>query len=823
MNLPSKINNNQPNNTATDNLTSFWEDDVYGLKTTDNQDPTSSGFDYSIQDEWLESSNSSPTFSDDYSQILFIDSAVPDSQTLIDNISGATDVVVLNQNEDEIVQISEHLDNYQQLDAVHIVSLGESGQLSFAKSELNSDTLGQYTQLLKSWRKSLDVDADIVLYGCDVSSLETGNSFVQQLSQTTGADVLASVDKTGVDGDWELETDFGSVEASSVFDPSIATAYQHTLDVGEIGIIPDSGVDFGDGVSDTGVDFKEADPNDLLLLPDVDIDSDGENFKFPELGSGDIAEFDFKNVPAEDLEILTTEEGLSFSEFKAEDLAELDLNNIPAENIKIMADAGLDLKSYPDEFVADVQLSLVENVGYVSPDIFSTTSLSPDTTFGELSATVVANANLYDYKGENLNLDDGFSLSETEQLDFNDYKALDFAFDGDSIFDSESYLQNNPDIAESGINPFTHYFNSGAYAPEFRDPTPYFDSEFYLQNNPDVAESGINPLFQYFNSGAKAPEFRDPDPAFDTSFYLEDNPDVAEDGINPLFQYFNSGASEGRYANETFKTLEESGQAFAISTDISDEDFELFKDDVFTVVPSDGQEVAGVGILLSPPAIKAYIGIGLLTLEALRQANSLQEALEGKIFWTPVKEPLNDGGNVETVDPDDVDTGTEPFDLGESIVLDDRTFIPPEDFLDAILDGRYEFPDDGEGGSYFLAIEGFSEGIDEPTRNLIGLSDVDEVIDSASRPSKKGSETSRGLQALQKRLDLGNPAYAGFSKTEEDVEQIIEETLGASNTSPIIETGTNRNQQSRIDVFNSATGRGVRFVNGKFDTFVNLK
>ena len=173
----------------------------------------------------------------------------------------------------------------------------------------------------------------------------------------------------------------------------------------------------------------------------------------------------------------------------------------------------------------------------------------------------------------------------------------------------------------------------------------------------------------------------------------------------------------------------------------------------------------------------------------------------------------------------DVDFGTPPFDLGEPIGFDDNAFFPKGDrFLDDILNGRFEFPDDdSESGSYFIAIGGFSEGIDEPTRNLIGLSDVDEVIDSASRPSKKGSETSRGLQALQKRLDLGNPAYAGLSKTEEDVEQIIEETLGASNTSPIIKSGTNRNQQSRIDVFNSATGRGVRFVNGEFDTFVNLK
>ena len=67
MNLPSKINNNQQNNIATNNSTSFWQDDAYGLETTDNQNSISTGFDYSIEDEWLESSNSSSIDTDDYS------------------------------------------------------------------------------------------------------------------------------------------------------------------------------------------------------------------------------------------------------------------------------------------------------------------------------------------------------------------------------------------------------------------------------------------------------------------------------------------------------------------------------------------------------------------------------------------------------------------------------------------------------------------------------------------------------------------------------------------------------------------------------------
>ena len=170
----------------------------------------------------------------------------------------------------------------------------------------------------------------------------------------------------------------------------------------------------------------------------------------------------------------------------------------------------------------------------------------------------------------------------------------------------------------------------------------------------------------------------------------------------------------------------------------------------------------------------------------------------------------------------DIDPSTPPFDLGEATRINPESFPNSNDFLDDILDGQYEFPDDGEGGTYFLASEPFSEEIDEFTQDLIGLSNVDEVLDSASRPSKKGSESSRGLQALQKRIDGNDSAYSEYSKTEEDVRQIIEETLGPSNTNPVVKTGTNRNKQPRVDIFNSTTGRGVRFINGQFDTFVNL-
>ncbi len=119
------------------------------------------------------------------------------------------------------------------------------------------------------------------------------------------------------------------------------------------------------------------------------------------------------------------------------------------------------------------------------------------------------------------------------------------------LFDAAYYLDQNPDIAESGMNPLVHFLRFGA--GEGRDPNPLFDTSYYLDQNPDVAESGMNPLVHYLWFGAG--EGRDPNPFFDTSYYLEHNPDIAESGTNPLAHYlFRIGAGESRDPDPLFDT-----------------------------------------------------------------------------------------------------------------------------------------------------------------------------------------------------------------------------------------------------------------------------
>ena len=76
------------------------------------------------------------------------------------------------------------------------------------------------------------------------------------------------------------------------------------------------------------------------------------------------------------------------------------------------------------------------------------------------------------------------------------------------MFDSEYYLEQNPDVASAlaggsfNGDPLLHYVEAGT--TEGRDPNPYFDSDYYVTENPGVAESGLNPLEHYVLLGSSA-------------------------------------------------------------------------------------------------------------------------------------------------------------------------------------------------------------------------------------------------------------------------------------------------------------------------------
>jgi ribosomal protein L2 len=54
-------------------------------------------------------------------------------------------------------------------------------------------------------------------------------------------------------------------------------------------------------------------------------------------------------------------------------------------------------------------------------------------------------------------------------------------------------------VRRAGINPLVHYLQNGYR--EGRNPGPGFETEYYLEANPDVRGNGMNPLAHYLRYG----------------------------------------------------------------------------------------------------------------------------------------------------------------------------------------------------------------------------------------------------------------------------------------------------------------------------------
>ncbi|BAY79402.1 hypothetical protein NIES25_58870 (plasmid) [Nostoc linckia NIES-25] len=165
--------------------------------------------------------------------IVFIDTAVIDYQSLIAGIALGSEVVILDPNQDGLTQISEFLVGCKSnsVQSIHIVSHGSEGSLQLGSTYLSLSNLNSYANQLRKWASVLTDKADILLYGCDVAS-GSGMEFVQVLSRITGTDVAASTNKTGsaaLGGDWNFEVKTGKIEASVAFQPEVIQAYQSIL------------------------------------------------------------------------------------------------------------------------------------------------------------------------------------------------------------------------------------------------------------------------------------------------------------------------------------------------------------------------------------------------------------------------------------------------------------------------------------------------------------------------------------------------------------------------------------------------------------------
>jgi Tol biopolymer transport system component len=174
--------------------------------------------------------------------IVFIDPKVDDYEILMAGVTPNLEVVLLDENQDGIGQITEVLKVRSGLSSLHLVAHGEAGSLWLGNNLVDSKILDQQKDDLQSWKAALATDADILIYGCQVAEGKKGQQFVQLLGELTGADVAASRNLTGsaaLGGDWELEVKIGNVEAPIAFDAGTLEAYNAVLTTTRVSVASD--------------------------------------------------------------------------------------------------------------------------------------------------------------------------------------------------------------------------------------------------------------------------------------------------------------------------------------------------------------------------------------------------------------------------------------------------------------------------------------------------------------------------------------------------------------------------------------------------------
>ncbi|NVK06828.1 MAG: DUF4347 domain-containing protein, partial [Marivivens sp.] len=96
-------------------------------------------------------------------------------------------------------------------DAIHWISHGSADGFQIGEELLSAD-VGADDPLISALARSMGPDSDLMLYACDLAD----GGLPQRLAVLTGADVAASTDTTGSEGDWELEAEYGAIETQAL-------------------------------------------------------------------------------------------------------------------------------------------------------------------------------------------------------------------------------------------------------------------------------------------------------------------------------------------------------------------------------------------------------------------------------------------------------------------------------------------------------------------------------------------------------------------------------------------------------------------------------
>jgi VCBS repeat-containing protein len=191
-------------------------------------------------------------------EIVFVDAAVNDIDTILANIDPSFQVHVVDAGVDGVEYMASVLEGMSGVTAVHIISHGSAGQFQLGSATVDQNSIeSTYVDALSTISDALAENADLLIYGCDFAAGETGAAAAEALAAATGADVAASTDATGHalrGGDWELEYSTGRIETSGVATASLQDNWHGILG------------DFSLNWADAAIVWNDGDPTRTFTL-----------------------------------------------------------------------------------------------------------------------------------------------------------------------------------------------------------------------------------------------------------------------------------------------------------------------------------------------------------------------------------------------------------------------------------------------------------------------------------------------------------------------------------------------------------------------------
>lgn len=171
-------------------------------------------------------------------EVIFVDTSTDDYERLVEDLveqrwQKSFEVVLIDSTSDGVTQITDALRQFDELDAIHIISHGSDGQVQLGNVVLNVRALPSYAAGVASWGEALQPGGDILWYGCDLAASERGIELLESVSELAQADVAASDDLTGhksLGGDWELEYATGAIDTSVAVSLAAQARWVGTLD-----------------------------------------------------------------------------------------------------------------------------------------------------------------------------------------------------------------------------------------------------------------------------------------------------------------------------------------------------------------------------------------------------------------------------------------------------------------------------------------------------------------------------------------------------------------------------------------------------------------